>query len=221
MSIGTTTSPRRTSAKNLVNVGVFTAVYFVLFFACGMIGIVAPVAMFFGWAAAVLLNGVVIMLYVARTRMVGSLALTGLIIGILMVLTGHVWYTAIVTPVLGLVADLIIRAGMYRSVPLNCIGYAVFSLWYLTPIAPFFLDSAGYHEYLADTMGTDYADRFLDSVSFTLVSVMTILIFLLSLVAAWLGMRMLTRHFTRAGVAGAAGRSDRGPGVGATTAVPR
>ena len=56
-----------------------------------------------------LINAMVCMLYVAKTRALGAYTLLGLIIGLLMVATGHACVTPILSTVLGALADIITR----------------------------------------------------------------------------------------------------------------
>lgn len=186
--------------RDLINVGVFSAVYFVVTFAANMIGFISPIAMFFGWAIGTLFNGIVTMLYLAKTPRPGAFTLLGLIVGALMVLTGHVWYTVIGTPLLGLVADLFFRLGNYKTKWTNALGYAVFSMWYLIPISPVFFDSAGYRDYIASSMGDEYAEEFMRVFTFSTLGTVALAVFALALGSALVGMRMLSKHFKRAGV---------------------
>lgn len=186
--------------RNLINVGVFAAVYFVVTFAANMVGFISPVAMLFGWALGTLINGVVSMLYLAKDPHLGAFTLLGLIVGALMVLTGHVWFTVLLTPALGFFADLVFRAGRYTTAWANGLGYAVFSMWHLVPISPVFFDSAGYREYVAGSMGEDYADEFMKVFTFSTVGIASAAVFVIAFFAAIVGMRVLSKHFKRAGV---------------------
>ena len=88
------------SPRNLINVGVFTALYFIALFASGMLGAIHPIMIFIGGIIGIIVEAIICMLYVARTRAFGAYAILGLIIGILMVATGHAWVTPLVATVL-------------------------------------------------------------------------------------------------------------------------
>ena len=93
--------------RDFINIGVFTAIYFVLVFGTGMLGIINPAMMFVGYALGLIANGAVVMLFKSRVPKIGALALMGLLVGILMVITGHPWIVALLTPLLGLAADFL------------------------------------------------------------------------------------------------------------------
>ena len=70
--------------RDLVNVGVFTVIYFIVTYATGMLGMFGPWMIPIAGAFALLLNGIVIMLYLSRVPKFGALTITGLLIGIVM-----------------------------------------------------------------------------------------------------------------------------------------
>ena len=72
-----------TSPRNLINVGVFTALYFIALFGTGMLGAIHPIMIFVGGIIGVIVEAIICMLYVSRTRAMGAYTILGLIIGIL------------------------------------------------------------------------------------------------------------------------------------------
>ena len=103
------------SPRNLVLIGVFCCVYFVVMFSGGMLGIFSPVMIMVGGIISTLINGIVIMLYLAKVPQFGSLTILGLITGLGMMLTGHVWYVVPTAIITGLIGDAITRSGNYQE----------------------------------------------------------------------------------------------------------
>ena len=190
-----------TSPRNLINVGVFTALYFIALFASGMLGAIHPIMIFIGGILGIIVEAIICMLYVARTRAFGAYAILGLIIGILMVATGHAWVTPLVATVLGLAADAITRAGGYDRTITNALGFAVFSMWAISPILPVIWASEAYFAHIRESMGDTYASDLQALISPMFLLVWMLVIALLAYVSALLGMRVLCKHFKRAGVA--------------------
>ena len=58
--------------KDFINIGVFTAIYFVIVFGFGMMGFLGPIAMFAGYALGLIVNGIVITLFKARVPKLGA-----------------------------------------------------------------------------------------------------------------------------------------------------
>lgn len=189
------------SPRNLINAGVFSALYFIALFATGMVGFLHPVMMFAGWVLGLVICAIICMLYVARTRVFGAYALMGLIVGILMVVTGHAWITPIFSTGLGLIADAITRQGGYRSTQTNALGFAVFSEWIVAPLLPAIWASEEYMAHIEQTMGQEYALKLDALITPALLAVWAVAVIVISYGCALLGMRVLRRHFQRAGVA--------------------
>ena len=149
---------RKTSAQSITNprylvyAGVFTALYFVITFGSGMLGIISPLMIIVGALIGVVCNGVVVMLYIAKTPYFGALTITGTIVGFLMMATGHTWYVSILGLAMGFLADLIANSGHYRRRITNCLAYAVLNLWSIAPIAPIFYNSDAYFAHVQDSM---------------------------------------------------------------------
>lgn len=184
--------------KDFINIGVFAAIYFVLVFATGMLGIINPPMMFVGYALGIIANGVVICLFKSRVPKLGSLAILGLIVGAAMMLTGHPWVVVLCAAILGLAGDF-----LFSQVSRICriLGYAIFSLWYVTPWFPVFVDAKGYYDYIVQSMGTAYADAMKWFLSPWMIVGWGGLVFLIGLIGGVFGNSILTRHFEKSGVA--------------------
>jgi energy-coupling factor transport system substrate-specific component len=100
-----TVSRPKLGTRDLVNIGVYTAIYYVVTFLGGMVGIVSPIGMFVGFALSAIVGGTVIMLFLAKTPVMGAMTVLGLIVGVLMLATGHFWGCIPICAALGLVAD--------------------------------------------------------------------------------------------------------------------
>ncbi len=201
----TSTSQHRATGgiapRDLINIGVFTAIYFVVTFVSGMIGMAGPAFMFVGFLIGALVNGAVVMLFMARTPVKGAMTTLGIICGLLMVLTGHVWYTIIAAGLLGLAADAIVRSGHYRSRTRDILGYAVFTLWIVTPLLPIVYQADAYFATIGSEMGRSYADQMRRLFTPWIIGAWTVVAFGFALFSGWVGTRLLDKHFTKAGIA--------------------
>ena len=74
-------------AKDLINVGIFTAIYFVIFFAGMMLGYIPIFIPLLGLVCPILC-GIPFMLYLTKVKKFGMMSLTGIILGLLNVLIG-------------------------------------------------------------------------------------------------------------------------------------
>ena len=190
-----------TSPRNLINAGVFSALYFFALFATGMLGFLHPLMMFASWILGLAVCAVICMLYVSRTRAFGAYTILGLVIGILMLVTGHAWVTPLVSTGLGLLADAITRSGGYTRTSTNALGFAVFSEWIVAPLLPVVWSTEEYLADMSQSMGQDFAQDFGALVTLPFLLVWAAAIVIIAYGCALLGMRVLRRHFQRAGVA--------------------
>ena len=173
--------------RMLINVGVFAAIYFVVTFGSGMLGLFSPFMEIVGFLVGALINGTVVMLFLAKTPARGAMTIFGAIVGLLMVVTGHF-------------GDVLVASGGYRSRPRNILSYAIFQLWIIGPLLPIFYDTAGYGEYISSSMGEEYAQAMLALFTPLNVVILMSAMFLLSLAAAWIGTHILERSLSKAGI---------------------
>lgn len=116
-------------AKDLINLGLFTVLYFVL--GCcvaipiGFVPIFLPIL----GALWTLITGIPFMLFLTRVKKFGMVTLMAILSGLLMGLTGMGYWGVPLGLIFGLLGDLILKFGNYKSAKRSLIGYAVFSLW--------------------------------------------------------------------------------------------
>lgn len=195
----TSLRPRLTT-RDLINVGIFSALYFVITFGSGMVGFAGPQFMFLGWFIAAIANGIVLALYVARTPKLGALALVGGLNGLMFMFTGHYFSTFIGGLILGLIADLILTK---TKLPINVafpVAYAVFCTWITMPFVPLILDTDSYYADIAMRMGQQYADSMAQIFQPWTIGVLAIGAFAVGLVGGVVGMRVSRKHFESAGL---------------------
>lgn len=190
---------KKLQAKDLITVGIFTAIYFVLMFICGMLGYV-PI--FYALLPFVIpiLCGIPFMLFLTKVKCFGMVTIMGTICGGLMVLTGHTFLPLIAGFVFGLLADLIFMAGKYKSFKLSIAGYAVFSLWLTGMLMPFWILKDSFEKMMLDSMGTKYTQTVFEL--FQKISwAFPVMALVGGVIGAFFGFAMLKKHFKRAGIA--------------------
>lgn len=109
-------TPNKLTVPDLISVGVFTALYFVLVtvatFTCALLpgvgNIVLP-------ALAALISGSVYMLLAAKLQKFGGITIMGLVMGLFFFVSGHFVLSFATNIVCGLLADLIAARGKFRS----------------------------------------------------------------------------------------------------------
>lgn len=191
---------QKMNVKDLVNVGIFTDIYFVLFYICGMTGLVPFMAVFYTPLLA-LIAGIPCVLFFTKTEKFGMVTIMGVLMGLIIFLMGYGYYGLILGICCGLVADLIMKAGKYKSWKMMVLGYAVFCEWAIGTQLPMFIMGDAYVEMYRSSQGDAYADALSALVKGYMVPVVIVVIAVCAVIGAYIGKAVLNKHFKRAGIA--------------------
>lgn len=188
------------TVRDLITIGIFTALFLVLFMVGGSFFAMNPALTFYMPVGGVLLPGPVYMLLLAKTPKRSTAAVLGIIMGILMFVTGMHWSMALGFAVLGVVADLIAGAGGYRNIKLNILSYILLCTSTLGPYLAFFFTRESYITYMLEK-GNDpaYMETMSASGQMWILPVMVIGNLVVSCLGGMLGSRLLRRQFRKAG----------------------
>lgn len=189
--------------RDLINIGILAVLYFVVVFASAMLGFIGTAFFLVGAVLSILLNGIVVMLYLARTPKMGMLTVTGLFIGGIMAATGHHWITVVGGALFGFLGDLI-ATNMGRAKRLTAtrgiLAYAVFTLWFATPVLPIIWSAGHYQRDPSRSVDPESASTLTSFFTPQMFLAFTALVFIFALIGGWLGARANKRHFARAGL---------------------
>ena len=136
---------RGIGVRDLVTCAVFAVIYFVIFFACGCLGMIPIMAYLFPLPLA-LVSGISQMLFYTKVRSFGMVTIMGALMGLLTFLMGYGPIGLGFGIVCGLVADLILKAGGYRSVKAAIASHCVFSLWIVGTQLPMWIMTEAYFD---------------------------------------------------------------------------
>ena len=172
----------------------------VLIFIFGMLGYI-PMVMLALPILAALICGIPYMLFLTRVSKFGMVTLLGVIIGIVMFLTGHTWVPIVTFTVCALIADIILKMGNYSSIKNSIISHGVFILGIMGNMLPFFILRDAYMSAMRASMGNDYVNVIAPYLQTNFLIVLIILTFIAGLISAYIGKIVLKKHFERAGIA--------------------
>ena len=140
-------------------------------------------------------------LVLTRVSKFGMVTLLGVIIGIVMFLTGHTWVPIVTFTVCALIADIILKMGIYSSIKNSIISHGVFILGIMGNMLPFFILRDAYMSAMRASMGNDYVNVIAPYLQTNFLIVLIILTFIAGLISAYIGKIVLKKHFERAGIA--------------------
>ena len=191
---------KKLQAKDLINLGLFTVLYFVLGCCVAIpIGFV-PVFLPILGALWSLITGIPFMLFLTRVKKFGMVTLMGILSGLLMGLTGMGFWGVPMGVIFGLLGDMILKSGGYKSAKMSLFGYAVFSLWMVGTYIPMYFTVEASWRSFADSFGEEYADRVMAVMPMWSSLLVVAGIFLFAILGGMLGRRLLRKHFAKAGI---------------------
>lgn len=141
------------------------------------------------------------MLYYSKIQKFGMVSLTGLICGILMLLTGMGYWSIITGFVFGVLADLILKSGDYKSAKKGIISHGVFSMWIIGNYIPIVVTRDSYYQDLITGYSQEYADAIMGYISAYTLPLLLIAGFVCGVIGGIIGQKIFKKHFKRAGIA--------------------
>ena len=191
---------KRLQAKDLINVGIFTAIYFVIFFVGMMLGYIPIFIPLLGLVCPILC-GITFMLYLTKVKKFGMVTLTGVVLGLLNVLIGAGVLVLIFGVIFGVLGDLVLKAGKYQSWKFTLLGNGVFSLWIMGYVSRMFLTRTEFFAFLESNYGAEYTATLASYTPTWTFPVLFVVTFIGGILGALLGKAVLKKHFEKAGIA--------------------
>ena len=186
--------------KDLVTIGVFTVIYFVLFFVAGMVGIVPILYLAYPTLAGII-TGIVAMLFMAKVQKPWRLFLLGLICSLIVLAMGNTYIIVIHAVISMVIAELLRKKGEYKSFKYNMLSFAVFNTWICGFLMQILLAKDKVIE-LAETrgMGHDYIMKLITLLNFRSMILVYIGAIVGGILGAYIGKVFLKKHFEKAGI---------------------
>lgn len=190
------------SARDLLNIAIFAVIYFVVIFAVSMLGILGPVVMLVTLPLAVIVAGIPYMLFLTRVKRPGLVTLFGVLTALFFLMVGQPWQSTMLTIVVSALADVVLTSGKFRSKWAAIWAYTVFTLWFIGPWIPLFINREEYFESPGmQAMGEEYVAAFAAVVTTPAVVISLVAVVVCGVIGGLLGSAMLRKHFVKAGLA--------------------
>ena len=191
---------QKLQAKDFITVGVFTAIMFVVCMAVSMLGFI-PVFIPLLSVLVPIISGIPFMLFATKAQKFGMVTLMGVLMGLIMGFMGHGIWAFVAGPLFGLLSDLVMRSGNYKSAKKDTIASGVFFLTIIGNYLPIVLARAAYYDQLVETgYGAEYADALMKMIPDWSLLPLGIASFVCGMLGALLGRAILKKHFVRAGI---------------------
>lgn len=182
--------------KDWISVGVFSVIYMILVYLFGMLGYVPFIYPFCGFLYGLFCQTPVLLM-IARTQRFGAFTVLGLLTGLLVGF--GVPLLIPVGLVGGLIADLIALSGRYIKRVALIVACGVFNIIYYTSYVLFFSNTDTLQQ-ISQAYGQDYVDQVTSLLPTWFVVAMPIGLFAAGALGAMLALRVLNKHFRKAGL---------------------
>ena len=113
---------KKLKIKDLVTIGVFAVIYFVVTFAVGMIGVI-PILFLIYPTILGIVSGTVVMLFMAKVQKPWALFIFGMLSPLIMFAGGHTYVIVLHAFAVMIIAELIRRIGHYNSFKYNMLSF--------------------------------------------------------------------------------------------------
>lgn len=192
-------NPNRLSGRDLINVGIYTAIYFVIIMALAMLGYI-PIMMPMLCVIGPIAGGIPFMLFLTKVKKFGMVLIMSIIMGIMMALTGMGLYALPVAIVSGLIAEFVLWRSKYSKASNSVLACGFFNIWMWGNFIPLFTNPDGYFSTRTE-FGADYEATLTALLPGWMNPVLLVTCFVCGLLGGLLGRVLLRKHFSKAGIA--------------------
>lgn len=184
--------------KDLVTIGVFGVIYFVVMFGVGMVGMV-PILFLVYPTLLGIITGTILMFFMAKVQKPWALFILGMLSPLLMFVMGHTLVLPLHALVVMFIAEMIRRSGEYKSFKHNMLAFAVFNTWICGSLMQMLLAREQYIE-LSMMMGKEYVTALERIITYPNMALVYLGAISGGVAGAYIGKAFLKKHFEKAGI---------------------
>lgn len=165
-----------------------------------ILGGIFPAAWFASHMLDAIFIGPVFMLVVAKTRRNGPVLLISLVTGIVFISSS---VSVIISELIaGLLAEIVLRQGRFKSPWSLILSYIIFSFGFIGDFYQLWFHKEEFLKYSEAYMNADYLDALSRWVSTQTIFAIIASIVLGAIVGGVFGLKLMKKHFVKAGIAG-------------------
>ena len=195
-------SSSKLQAKDLVTIGIFTALYFAVCVVFEIAGGLAPLVWVFMPTFLALFCGPIYMTLANKVQKFGVPFLMALITSLICSVRGGYFFVLIITFVIaGLLAEGVRKQMGYDSEKGNLVSYAVFSLGMVGNLLPVWIFRQDFlDQMVVRGMPQDYVDTMWEVTPVWVLIVMIIATFLVAFIGGKIGQNVVRKHLKKSGM---------------------
>jgi energy-coupling factor transport system substrate-specific component len=186
--------------RDLITIGIFSAIIIVIYFICGMLLMIfGPIGVLLTLPIVSIVNGTVVILLSLKVSKKGVFFFTGIIQGLVELLMSFAWWKLIALTVGGLIADMIASRNQYNNKRDLALGYCIFQwFWFvcyaLTDYVAQLGVELGHYPTLQDALNV-YAMFPIENLPLIIIANV-----IGPILGAYIGLKVNKKHFEKAGM---------------------
>lgn len=207
MSTTEVVTSRKLKGKDLITIGIFSAIYFVINFIFMLAAALHPIMWILMPGFIALFTGVPYMILASKVQKAGAVLIMGLISGLIYYATGMFTVVILITFASACVlAELIRLATKYKSFTGNSISFALFSVGMIGSPLPMWLFKESFFEQISVQSGQGgiISGNYLSILSGLATDDMLVVLILapvvLGVIGALIAKALFKKHFVKAGI---------------------
>ncbi|MCG8513684.1 MAG: MptD family putative ECF transporter S component [Halanaerobiales bacterium] len=207
MSTTEVVTSRKLKGKDLITIGIFSAIYFVINFIFMLAAALHPIMWILMPGFIALFTGVPYMILASKVQKAGAVLIMGLISGLIYYATGMFTVVILITFASACVlAELIRLATKYKSFTGNSISFAIFSVGMIGSPLPMWLFKESFFEQISVQTGQGgiISGNYLSILSGLATDGMLFVLILapvvLGVIGALIAKALFKKHFVKAGI---------------------
>lgn len=187
--------------KDLVTIGIFTALFFVFQLIGSLPFAPNPALTFYQPFGIALLCGPAFLLMVAKVPKRGTIAILGIINGIVWFVLGMHWAMDLGYVVMGIVADIVAGTKKYKSIKMNILSYDLFCIGPAGVFVAYFADPAAWASTMLNKgVSQEYINTMTASAPTGMLPVILIVTMVIATISGIVGRKLLKKQFEKAGI---------------------
>ncbi len=190
--------------RDLVTIGIFSAIYIVIHFIVGLgLSMLGPIPTFISIGIVSIVNGTVVILLALKVQKTGVFLILAIILGLVMMMMGT-WWNVLIYIVFGLVAELIASKGQYNSKKNLALAFCIFQ-WGVV-FAAYFLFYLFRESYCQMIVDQGFVSTLQEAQQYVAIFTPEALIIVIisniigAILGAYIGLKVNKKHFEKAGM---------------------
>jgi energy-coupling factor transport system substrate-specific component len=202
MSTTQVITSRKLKGKDLITIGIFSAIYFVINFLFMLASGLHPVMWILMPGLIALFTGVPYMILMSKVQKPGAVLIMGLITGLIYFVTGMFTVVILISFAAACVlAELTRLIAKYKSFASNTVSFAIFSVGMIgSPLPIWLFKDSFFAQISGQGMSTNYLSVLSSLATDGVLIIMVLAPVVLGIVGALIAKALFKKHFVKAGI---------------------